>query len=76
MMGDTGSLLFHGFRLVIWLKTLVEEFEAVDGIQRTKFEVCQISSIKADESVGILRDYSEETLLNLHGLDETVEKIE
>jgi len=34
-----------------------------------------ISSIKADESVGILRDYSEETLLNSHGLDETVEKL-
>jgi len=57
------------------VETLVEEFEAVDGIQRTSSKFV-ISSIKADESVGILRDYSEETLLNSHGLDETVEKIE
>jgi len=55
------------------VETLVEEFEAVDGIQRTSSKFV-ISLIKADESVGILRDYSEETLLNSHGLDETVEK--
>jgi len=74
MMGILISLLFHGFRLVIWLKRLLRSLRAVDGIQRTSSKFV-ISSIKADESVGILRDYSEETLLNSHGLDETVEKL-
>jgi len=73
-MGILISLLFHGFRLVIWLKRLLRSLRAVDGIQRTSSKFV-ISSIKADESVGILRDYSEETLLNSHGLDETVEKL-
>jgi len=75
MMGDTDFIVISRLPSRDMVETLVEEFEAVDGIQRTSSKFV-ISSIKADESVGILRDYSEETLLNSHGLDETVEKIE
>jgi len=74
-MGDTDFIVISRLPSRDMVETLVEEFEAVDGIQRTSSKFV-ISSIKADESVGILRDYSEETLLNSHGLDETVEKIE
>jgi len=73
MMGDTDFIVISRLPSRDMVETLVEEFEAVDGIQRTSSKFV-ISSIKADESVGILRDYSEETLLNSHGLDETVEK--
>jgi len=72
-MGDTDFIVISRLPSRDMVETLVEEFEAVDGIQRTSSKFV-ISSIKADESVGILRDYSEETLLNSHGLDETVEK--
>jgi len=74
MMGDTDFIVISRLPSRDMVETLVEEFEAVDGIQRTSSKFV-ISSIKADESVGILRDYSEETLLNSHGLDETVEKL-
>ena len=75
MMGDTDFIVVSRLPSREMIETLVEEFEAIDGIQRTSSKFV-ISSIKADESVGMLRDYTEETILNSHGLDETVEKVE
>jgi len=75
MMGDTDFIVISRLPSRDMIETLVEEFEAVDGIQRTNSKFV-ISSIKADESVGMLRDYTEETILNSHGLEETVKKAE
>lgn len=69
MMGDTDFIVISRLPSRDMIETLVEEFEAIDGIQRTSSKFV-ISSIKADEGVGILRDYSESTILNSHGLDE------
>lgn len=75
MMGDTDFIVVSRLPSRDKVETLVEEFEAVDGIQRTSSKFV-ITSIKADESVGMLRDYTEETLLNSHGLDETGDELE
>lgn len=69
-MGDTDFIVISRLPSRDMVETLVEEFEAVDGIQRTSSKFV-ITSIKAHESVGMLRDYSDETVLNSHGLDET-----
>lgn len=71
MMGDTDFIVISRLSSRDMVEKLVEEFEAIDRIQRTNSKFV-ISSIKADESVGMLRDYTEETILNSHGLDETV----
>jgi DNA-binding Lrp family transcriptional regulator len=70
MMGDTDFIVISRLPFRDMIETLVEEFEAIDGIQRTSSKFV-ISSIKADESVGLLRDYADETILNSHGLEET-----
>ncbi|WP_435074725.1 Lrp/AsnC family transcriptional regulator [Halorubrum sp. HHNYT27] len=75
VMGDTDFIVISRLPSHDMVETLVEEFEAIDGIQRTSSKSV-ISSIKEDESVGMLRDYTEVTLLNSHGLDETVEQVE
>jgi hypothetical protein len=56
------------------IETLVEEFEAIDGIQRTSSKFV-ISSIKADESIGMLRDYTEDIILKSHELNEKEDKV-
>lgn len=70
MMGDTDFIVVSRLPSRDMIETLVEEFESINGIQRTSSKFV-ITSIKADESVGMLRDYSEKTILNSHGLDET-----
>ena len=75
MMGDTDFIVVSRLPSRDMVETLVEEFEAVEGIQRTSSKFV-ITSIKADESVGMLRDYSEQTMLNSHGLDEAGDEIE
>lgn len=69
MMGDTDFIVISRLPSRDMIETLVEEFEAIDGIQRTSSKFV-ISTIKADESVGILSDYSESTILNSHGINE------
>lgn len=75
MMGDTDFIVVSRLPFRDMIETLVEEFEAIDGIQRTSSKFV-ISSIKADESVGLLRDYADETILNSHGLEETKDESE
>lgn len=75
MMGDTDFIVISRLPSRDMVETLIEEFQAVDGVQRTSSKFV-ISSIKADEGVGMLRDYTEETILSSHGLDETEDKIE
>ncbi|OYR39820.1 transcriptional regulator [Halorubrum sp. Ib24] len=75
MMGDTDFIVVSRLPSRDMVETLVEGFEAVDGIQRTSSKFV-ITSIKADESVGMLRDYGEETLLRSHGLEEADGDIE
>jgi len=75
MMGDTDFIVVSRLPFRDMIETLVEEFEAIDGIQRTSSKFV-ISSIKADESVGLLRDYTDETILNSHGLEETKDESE
>jgi DNA-binding Lrp family transcriptional regulator len=75
MMGDTDFIVISRLPSRDMIETLVEEFEAIDGIQRTSSKFV-ISTIKADESVGILRDYSESTILNSHGINEPENKNE
>ena len=70
MMGDTDFIVISRLPSHDMVETLVEEFEAIDGIQRTSSKFV-ISSIKTNEQIGTLRDYSEETLLDSHGLHET-----
>lgn len=69
-MGDTDFIVISRLPSRTMVETLIEEFEAIDGIQRTSSKFV-ISSYKGDESVGVLRDYSEQTLLRSHGLNET-----
>lgn len=74
MMGDTDFIVVSRLPSRDMIETLVEEFEAIDGIQRTSSKFV-ISSIKADESIGMLRDYTEDIILNSHELDETEDKV-
>lgn len=67
-MGDTDFIVISRLPSRDMVETLVEEFEAIDGIQRTSSKFV-ITSIKAQESVGMLRDYSETTVLDSHGLE-------
>lgn len=75
MMGDTDFIVISRLPSRDMIETLVEKFEAVNGIQRTSSKFV-ISSIKANESVGMLRDYTEETILNSHGLNKPEKEIE
>ena len=74
MMGDTDFIVISRLPSRDMIETLVDEFESVDGIQRTSSKFV-ISSIKANESVGMLDDYTEETILKSHGLDETDDEV-
>ena len=69
MMGDTDFIVISRLPSRDMIETLVEEFEAIDGIQRTSSKLV-ISTIKPHESEGILSDYSESTILNSHGIHE------
>jgi DNA-binding Lrp family transcriptional regulator len=73
-MGDTDFIAVSRLPSRDMIETLVEEFEAIDGIQRTSSKFV-ISSIKADESIGMLRDYTEDIILNSDEVDETEDKV-
>jgi len=74
MMGDTDFIVVSRLPSRDMIETLVEEFEAIDGIQRTSSKFV-ISSIKADESIGMLRDYTEDIILKSHELNEKEDKV-
>jgi DNA-binding Lrp family transcriptional regulator len=74
-MGDTDFIVISRLPSRAMVEKLIEEFEAIDGIQRTSSKFV-ITSYKGDESVGVFRDYSEQTILRSHGLDETEDEPE
>jgi len=73
MMRDTDFIVISRLPSRDMIETLVEEFESIDGIQRTSSKFV-INSIKTNENVGMLGDYTEEMILNSHVLCETDKK--
>lgn len=74
-MGETDFVVISRLPSRAMVETLIEEFEAIDGIQRTSSKFV-ITSYKGGESVGVFSDYSEQTILRSHGLDETGDESE
>lgn len=73
MMGDTDFIAISRLPSRDMIETLVEEFEAICGIRRTSSKFV-ISSINENESVGMLRNYTKETILSSHEINELENK--
>lgn len=65
-MGDTDFVVIARLTSRDTVVDLVEEYEAIDEIQRTSSKFV-ITAIKEQSSIGLLGDYDKETILGAHG---------
>lgn len=66
-MGDTDFIAISRLTSRDMVERLVEDYESIDEIRRTSSKFV-ITTIKEDASIGMLRDYEEETLLTGFGV--------
>ncbi|WP_121743467.1 Lrp/AsnC family transcriptional regulator [Natronorubrum halophilum] len=66
-MGDTDFIVISRLTSRDMVERLVEDYESIDEIRRTSSKFA-ISTLKEGTSIGMLRDYSEETLFSGFGL--------
>lgn len=68
-MGDTDFVVIARLSSRDTVVDLVEEYEAIDEIQRTSSKFV-ITTIKEHSGIGLLSNYEERTLLEAHDLDD------
>lgn len=72
MMGETDFIVIGRLTSRDMVEGLIEDYESIDEITRTSSKFV-ISTIKAYEGIGMLRNYSQQSFLDSHGspADET-----
>jgi len=71
-MGDTDFIVIGRLASRDMVERLVEDYESIDEINRTSSKFV-ISTSKTSEGIGTLRDYDQESFLEVHGLSDEAE---